>query len=189
MEKKVNISCVILAGGKNSRNNGNNKAFIKIDNKFIIDRILEVVEPIFSEILIITNNKDEFFNYSKYDMYSDLVKDIGPLGGIYTALNYIKTQAAFIISCDMPYLSSELISIQLSKYIEESPEIIVPIVDDYAQPLHSIYSKKIYDKLNNYIATTDNFKIRNFYSTVDTYYWKLESSEMLEKAFTNINKI
>jgi molybdopterin-guanine dinucleotide biosynthesis protein A len=50
------ISAAILAGGKNSRMNGENKALLNIDDIFIIDRQLEVLSKLFNELFIVWKN-------------------------------------------------------------------------------------------------------------------------------------
>ncbi|OPX39960.1 MAG: hypothetical protein B1H13_08560 [Desulfobacteraceae bacterium 4484_190.3] len=38
-------------------------------------------------------------------MEQDIIKGLGPLGGIYTALQAIPTEYGFFVACDMPFLS------------------------------------------------------------------------------------
>ena len=56
----TNISCVILAGGRNTRLGGQNKAFLRVQGKTIIDSIIEKLKLLFKEIIIVTNTPDEY---------------------------------------------------------------------------------------------------------------------------------
>ncbi|MBN1471350.1 MAG: NTP transferase domain-containing protein, partial [Syntrophaceae bacterium] len=59
---KINITGIILAGGKNSRM-GLNKAFLEIDGKRLIDRTFAVYRQIFSEIIIVTNDSPSYTEF------------------------------------------------------------------------------------------------------------------------------
>ena len=52
------ITGIILSGGKSSRID-ENKSFLKIGNKTIIERILELMKSIFTNVIIITNTLDD----------------------------------------------------------------------------------------------------------------------------------
>ena len=47
---------VILAGGLNTRFDGQNKAFIKIGGKRILDRLLDVYTRLFEQVGLVTND-------------------------------------------------------------------------------------------------------------------------------------
>ena len=79
-------SLIILAGGKNSRFGGKNKAFIQIENKTIIQRIIDNVGYIFSEIIIVTNSPEDFSGYKQNRIITDIYKNKGPLAGLHAAL-------------------------------------------------------------------------------------------------------
>ena len=52
---KFKMTGIILAGGKNSRM-GTNKAFLKLDGILLIERIKAVLNELFPEIIIVTND-------------------------------------------------------------------------------------------------------------------------------------
>ena len=84
-----NILGTVLAGGKSQRF-GEDKSQGKLDGKLLIDHILNEIINEFKEILIVSNNQINF-NYSdKISMISDLKKDQGPLGGVLSAMKWVK---------------------------------------------------------------------------------------------------
>ena len=84
-----NILGTVLAGGKSQRF-GEDKSQVKLDDKLLIDYILTEIINEFKEILIVSNNQINF-NYSdKISMISDLKKDQGPLGGVLSAMKWVK---------------------------------------------------------------------------------------------------
>src|SRR3989339_729492 len=108
VEKPIGkVTGVILAGGK-SRRFGKNKSFIQIDGTPLIERVVTVMGSVFEHRLLVTNTPEEYA-YLGLPMVQDLIKGIGPLGGIYTGLETIADDAGFFVACDMPYLNADLV--------------------------------------------------------------------------------
>ena len=84
-----NILGTVLAGGKSQRF-GEDKSQVKLDGKVLIDYILNEVSDEFKEILIVSNNKIKFKNSDNISIIGDLKKDQGPLGGVLSAMKWIK---------------------------------------------------------------------------------------------------
>jgi molybdopterin-guanine dinucleotide biosynthesis protein A len=185
-DKNLKFSAAILAGGKNSRFNGMNKSFLLVDNQYIIDRIIDVLKTIFSEIIIVSNTPEAYSNYQNFKVVSDYYQEIGPIGGIHAALNSISNPYVFIVSCDMPFLSNELIIKQLNSHIESGKDITIPLINGLMEPLHGIYSKAKLPELVNFIENTKKFKIIGYYDFVKVNFFDIPHSDL--KFFTNINK-
>ncbi len=184
----TNLSCVILAGGKNSRLGGRNKAFLKIKEKTIIDSTIEKLDKLFNEIIIVTNTPDDYNNYLKrINIFTDIIKNTGPIGGIHSGLSNISNQAAFIVSCDMPFLNVDLIKQQIHEFENNKYDILIPRINNSIEPLHAIYKKSILKKLDNHLKTCKTFSIRDFFPLINLGYFDLENNSINQKAFTNIN--
>ena len=84
-----NILGTVLAGGKSQRF-GEDKSQVKLDGKVLIDYILNEISDEFKEILIVSNNKIKFKNSDNISIIGDLKKDQGPLGGVLSAMKWIK---------------------------------------------------------------------------------------------------
>ena len=84
-----NILGVVLAGGKSQRF-GEDKCQFKLGDKLLIDYILSEIIDEFKEVLLISNNRIEFKPSNKISLIEDLEKGLGPLGGILTAMKWIK---------------------------------------------------------------------------------------------------
>ena len=103
MKEIKDVTGVILAGGKSLRY-GRNKALVKIDGIPLIERVINVMGSLFRHLILITNTPHEY-SYLKLPMHEDLIKGLGPLGGIFTALMTIRNEAGFFVACDMPHLN------------------------------------------------------------------------------------
>ena len=84
-----NILGVVLAGGKSQRF-GEDKCQVKLGDKLLIDYILSEIIDEFKEVLLISNNKIKYNNSNKISLVEDTKRGLGPLGGILTAMKWIR---------------------------------------------------------------------------------------------------
>ena len=84
-----NILGVVLAGGKSQRF-GQDKSQVKLQNKLLINYILEEIVDEFKEILIIANEQIKFVQSENISVTKDFKSGLGPLGGVLTAMKWIK---------------------------------------------------------------------------------------------------
>jgi len=137
---KFPCSGIILAGGLNTRFSGQEKAFVRVGGKSILDRIYEVFCELFDEIILVTNNP---LPYLKWDlvMVPDLFPIRSSLTGIHAGLFFSKNPFAFFSACDTPFLKKELIETILGK-MEKDIDIVLPETSAGFEPLCAIYSKR-----------------------------------------------
>ncbi len=114
MNSKEKITAIILSGGKSTRM-GTEKGLTKLNGKFLIEHIVDVVKKVTDEIIIVANSSD--YDVFGYKVFSDINKNCGQMGGIYTGLYYSKTKKNIVLSCDIPFVSSEAV-----KYILDNSE-------------------------------------------------------------------
>lgn len=158
---------------------GKNKALLKFKESLFIEIAMNAFEN-FEEIIIIANDKDPYLKYN-IKVYSDIIKDIGPIGGIYTALNYSKYDIV-VVACDMPYINSEVLNAIGSKMNKES---IISITDKQIQPLCSGYKKNILNIVKNCIDVGE-YKLLNFIDKIDKEFLYFDNKK---KCFNNINTV
>ena len=84
-----NILPVVLAGGKSKRF-GDDKSQAKLDGKLLIDYILSELIYDFNEVLIVANNSINHLSSDKIKEIKDLKKNLGPLGGIFSAMKWVR---------------------------------------------------------------------------------------------------
>ena len=84
-----NILAVVLAGGKSQRF-GRDKSQVKLGDKMLIDYILNEIKDIYKDILIVTNEPIKFLNLDNISLTSDIQKGLGPLGGVFSAMRWVK---------------------------------------------------------------------------------------------------
>ena len=80
---------VVLAGGKSQRF-GQDKSQVKLNGKILIDYVLSEIIDEFKETLIVANNDINFMKSKKISSTKDIKEGMGPLGGILSAMKWIK---------------------------------------------------------------------------------------------------
>ena len=105
----INKTLAILAGGKSSRMNYNNKALLNYKEKKFIEHIIEAGKD-YKEIIIISNNLAEYRGFN-LRVIEDIYKGNGPLSGIHSALINSTTDKVLCIACDMPLITKNTLNI------------------------------------------------------------------------------
>ena len=135
----IEKTLAILAGGKSSRMNYNNKALLTYHNRSLIEHVIQAGED-FKEIIIIANDKTPY-EYLNVRVIPDLYKGHGPLSGIHAALHASTTSHVLCVACDMPLLRKEVLN-----YLGQYPtgyDVLLPFYEERLQPLCAVYSKAI----------------------------------------------
>lgn len=152
-----NCAGVILAGGENKRMPVI-KSFIEIEGEMIIHKQLTLMQALFCETMIITNDPGHYIHF-KVPLIGDVFSLKGPLTGIVTALINSKTEWVFIIACDMPFINEKIIRHMASQ--RDGYECVVPFHDSHAEPLLAFYSKKTADAMEKALKRRER-KIQTF---------------------------
>jgi molybdopterin-guanine dinucleotide biosynthesis protein A len=185
----MEISGVILAGGENRRFGGNPKTDIEIGGKTIISRMIETIGDIFDDLIIVTNNPENFSNYSQYRIVSDIFLKAGPLGGLHAAMKASSKKALFAFAGDMPFLEKQMITDQIKIFMAEKCDAVVPVINNNIEPLHSIYNNNLLYRLEKYLKESDDLSVHNFLSQLEVNYLRFTDSEKAARSFTNINSL
>lgn len=176
---------IILSGGKNVRM-GKNKAFIKVDGERLIDRTVRLFKNIFDEVILATNSPLEYLDQD-VKIVTDIIKEKGAIGGIYTGLFYSTCNCSFISACDMPFLNRRFIEHMIAS--TGHYDIVVPSPPDGLQPLHAIYSSRCIAHIKKSIDK-DKLKVTGFFKSLkvlkipDDIITTFDSERMM---FSNIN--
>ena len=101
---KEKLVICILAGGK-SRRMGEEKCFMELRGKNLINRALDIANELKGEIFISIGKKDIKIKGAK--TLRD-IKGEGPIAGLYRAL--LEREKVLIFPCDTPFLTPQLLS-------------------------------------------------------------------------------
>jgi len=162
-----NILGSILAGGKSKRM-GEDKLFLNLNNKTLIEHTINKVKKYFKELIIITNKENEFFVRNNLTTVKDCIEgQLGPLVGILTAMKWAKEntpKCSWIASfpCDTPFFPEIIIS----KFIEESKkkESLILCASSHGRKHNTfgLWSIELYDKLYNDLVNNKVRKVQDW---------------------------
>jgi molybdopterin-guanine dinucleotide biosynthesis protein A len=150
---------IILSGGKSTRMEGRNKAFMDVQGERLIDRTVCLFKGLFAEVILVTNAPLDYLDQDVH-IVTDIIKGKGALGGIYSGLFYASSRHAFVAACDMPFLTRDLIVYMIENTGDY--DVVVPFMKNGYQPLHAIYSKACIGEMERQMKT-DNLKVSAFY--------------------------
>lgn len=163
---------------------GREKGLCILKNKPLIEYSVQVLNQECDKILISTNADN--YNYLRFPVIKDEIKGIGPIGGLYSCLRASETEDNFVLSCDMP-----LISVELIKYIiqnNKNYQAVIPVFGKFPEPLCAFYRKDAANILKNFIEKED-YKIQNAIKKLKCKFLKIDNSLDFyhHKLFANVN--
>ena len=192
------ITAIILSGGKSLRM-GATKSFLKIGDKTIIERLRDLLQSLFKDVILITNEPDDY-KFLGLPIYEDIFRHRGPLAGIHSGLKHSKTNLNFIISCDLPFMTKEIINYLIDYKTDKL--ITVAKADGFIQQLAGKYSKECLSPSEKILKEVENNENRdvvqkkrkcNVLSLIDTVGAEIIPAESLpfykEDLYFNMNRI
>lgn len=115
----------------------------------------------------------------------DRVADVGPLGGIVSALEHSRSRWALIVACDMPRLATAPLATLVDRALHSAAQAIVPQTPDgRLQPLCAIYSKTALGALSDAL-NRGTYKVSD---AVASLRWEVLIVDDAEP-FTNVNRL
>jgi molybdenum cofactor guanylyltransferase len=127
---KSSYTGIILAGGKSERM-GKDKGLMDWKGKQLVQYSIEALRP-FCDHMIISTNNDEYARFG-IPLVKDEYPNIGPMGGLHAGLKASKTEHNLFMSCDMPLVDEEVISLLLESV--KNHQAVVPVVDGRLIPV------------------------------------------------------
>lgn len=119
---------------------GRPKALLPFAGQPLIVHVVSMLRRLFAEVAVVAAPGQEL-----PEMPVTLVRDEvayqGPVGGIYYGLRAGGGDAAFVTSCDSPFLNAALISHLLSQASDH--DIVAPRWQGRFQPLHAVYRTRL----------------------------------------------
>ena len=146
-----NVLGVVLAGGKSQRF-GEDKSQVKLGDKILIDYILSEIIDEFNEVLIVSNNSINFKKSKKISLIQDFKKDLGPLGGVLTAMKWVKDnnkdyQWISTFPVDTPFFKNQILKDFLKNINQEEDKLFFIKSNNTRHNIFGIWSIDLIDKL------------------------------------------
>ena len=148
-----NILGTVLAGGKSQRF-GEDKSQVTLAKRLLIDYVLSEIIDQFKEILIVSNNSIDYQKSEKIIRIEDYEKGLGPLGGVLTAMRWIKTEkkdyewiATFPV--DTPFFKKEILEKFIKQIDENESSLFFIKSNNTRHNIFGLWSMKLLVQLEN----------------------------------------
>src|SRR5210317_832520 len=154
-----NVLGVVLAGGKSQRF-GEDKSQVKLGDKILIDYILSEIIDEFNEVLVVSNNSINFRKSKKISLIQDFKKDLGPLGGVLTAMKWVKDnnkdyQWISTFPTDTPFFKNQILKDFHDKINLKSGKLFFIKSNNTRHNIFGLWSIDLADKLEKDLENGD----------------------------------
>ena len=154
-----NILAAVLAGGKSKRF-GRDKSQVKLGNKILIDYVLTEIVDYYKEILIVTNESIKYLNSDKIYLTSDIKKDLGPLGGVFSAMKWVRDNKKdykwiSTFPTDTPFFKKEHLNKFYKEINLEKSNLFFMKSKNTRHNIFGLWSLDLYEKLESALNRGD----------------------------------
>jgi len=159
---------------------GEDKGLMLYNGKPMIQYVIDAVLPLTNQIIISANSAN--YNVFNYPIFSDQEIDKGPLAGIVTTLTQSHSEINWILSCDSPAITTEMLQElvdQLGDY-----DAVVPQTGEKIHPLIAVYRKSILKRMEEHLAL-NQLKMMDVLNQLHVNYYKVNESDQFN--FKNLN--
>lgn len=180
----MNWKGIVLAGGK-SRRFGEDKALATMDGITLIERAVSLLRQVQIDPIVITN-KTRKYSFLNCQIERDLIPDMGPLGGIYTACELFKgsDSTLLVLTCDMPHITVSELSVLMKDHERENKITLFDSGRNRLQPFPGVYESDLYaDALCAF--KKEKLSMQEFIRSVSNY--RVIPCEFNRDRFLNVN--
>ena len=186
----------VLAGGKSQRF-GEDKSQVQLGNQLLIDYVLAEIIDVFNEIIIVSNNPIKFNQSEKVSLIKDFKNNLGPLGGVLSAMKWIKEnnkdyQWVSTFPTDTPFFKKQILEDFLKKIKPEESKLFFIKSNNTRHNIFGLWSINLLDRLEKDLnigerkvelwANNIGVKIINMEFPNNDPFFNINTKEDLEKA-------
>ena len=186
----------VLAGGKSQRF-GEDKSQVQLGGQLLIDYVLAEIIDVFNEIIIVSNNPIKFNQSEKVSLIKDFKNNLGPLGGVLSAMKWIKENNkdykwVSTFPTDTPFFKKQILEDFLKKIKPEESKLFFIKSNNTRHNIFGLWSVDLIDKLEESLESGDR-KVEDWANSVGVNivnmnfekndpFFNINTKEDLEKA-------
>jgi len=153
----------VLAGGRSSRM-GRDKALLRHLGVPLVVRAAAAVASAVGSVTILGD--PAFYGRFGWPVLPDEQPDLGPIGGLRTALEHTKAEWNLLVACDMPELSADLLRELIRRTHRCRSLCIAPLTEAGFEPLCAVYRRTALHEVRKAIAD-GRLKMRDLLRSLD----------------------
>ena len=138
----LRFAAIILCGGKSSRM-GRPKADLPFGEETMLQRLVRRVFCVVDHVTVVAARDQAVPDFGlDVTLVRDSLAYAGPLAGLGVGLDCLRSlpdnyTAAYVTSCDVPFLKPEFVQLLFSKLGEY--DVVVPVDEQFHHPLAAVY--------------------------------------------------
>ena len=176
----------ILAGGKATRMNNQDKGLVEINGQPLIENLLRKIDKHTSNIIINANRNISLYEKYNFPVVCDKLDNyLGPLSGIYSMLDFVSTDFLITLPCDCPNFDWVVISTMIDKVNIKTDEVYIAHNNIRSQPVFMLIPKAKINSLHEFLSNGDR-KIDIWYKSNNHRYIYFDKTV---NYFENINTL
>ena len=176
------ITAILLAGGRGSRMNYQDKAWLDYAGKPLLEHVIDYIENYVNQILISRNMPNPAEDKLPYLLIRDqLLGYQGPLAGIASCTGHIENDKVLVLPCDTPALPPNLVTRLIKGIIDF--DIAVASSEGLIQPLIFAAKSEALNSIQTYLASGER-SVKGWLSAQS--FTKIEFNA---ESFENINEL
>jgi molybdenum cofactor guanylyltransferase len=180
----MQISAIILSGGRATRMNGADKGLVLLQQKPLIAHVIVRLKPQVDEIFINANREIAAYEAFGLPVLQDENEEfIGPLAGFGLGLQHAKYDYVLTVPCDSPLLPLDLAERLYNGMAESRADIAVASSDGDTHPVFCLMRKSVLPSLQAFTDAGER-KVSAWQKSLK--YVEVDFSDCND-AFTNLN--
>lgn len=127
----MNITGLILAGGRGSRMGSIDKGLVPLAGKPMVAHVMERLAPQVQHLLINANQNPDTYAAFGVPVWPDAMPDFaGPLAGLQTGLMHCATPYLVTAPCDSPFLPMDLVERLAQGLLQKSADLAIAVTGE-----------------------------------------------------------
>ena len=185
----MDITGLILAGGRGSRMGSIDKGLAPLSGLAMVQHVLARLKPQVQSLLISANQNTDAYAAFGVSVWPDAMPGFaGPLAGLQTGLMHCETPYLVTAPCDSPFLPTDLVERLSAALLTESADLAVAVTGAadarQSHPVFCLTKVLVLPHLTAFLESGGR-KIEHWYATLRV----VEVHFANEAAFRNINTL
>lgn len=152
MTEQLQLTALILAGGRGMRMGGVDKGLVALHQQRLVEHVLTRVRPQVSKLMISANRSLCEYQDFGYPVLQDLLEDFqGPLSGINEGLKHCTTPWLLVTPCDSPAVATDLGQRLSQAILKDNSRAAIAHDGRYLQPAFNLLHRDLQPSLQTYL--------------------------------------
>lgn len=150
----ISITGVILAGGRSRRMEGHDKGLLSINNRAMIEYVIEKLSPQVDEVLINANRNLADYSRFGHTVITDQIEGhVGPLAGMAAAIQACESEYILSTPCDGPWVPPDLATRLLDQLKKEGALLSTAHDGHRLQPVFALIHRTLLPSILSYLES------------------------------------